>query len=363
MEPPIPRRKSDRTREIRPARGIPQPARARPNQGALRLRPRRDRRGSDARDRRQRSRSRSPQVRRQARSKLRRGLRSRISAPATRSVPTARASVRWDMERWSRGSWPPHGSGLRRQARQARPAIHGVAFDARVLSVGVGARDLEEVIDEIVADYPHDPTPEQIAELQARVLDVEAQLERELERDTGIAFVRLNGRVTAVNCSFGVPGNIEDFGAQELRERFSNVIEAMAQADTAAGERTVYVWAAGNAHGEIGTGRVAGIGELGRDPARASGADPGAAGSFVGRRGDQPARHDRRLLQPLRDRQGVLSGRARRGHHEYRAGVPLRGWRIAVFHYGRRGRHLLRGAVRDGRDRPPRPALSRPARQ
>jgi len=132
------------------------------------------------------------------------------------------------------------------------PPIHGVAFDARVTSVGVGARDLEEVIDEIVAEYPEDPMLEQIAELQARVLDAEARIERELERDTGIAFARLNGRVTAVNCSFGVPGNIEDFGAQELREHFPNVIAAMAQADTAAGERTVYVWAAGNAHGEIG---------------------------------------------------------------------------------------------------------------
>ena len=132
------------------------------------------------------------------------------------------------------------------------PPIHGVAFDARVISVGAGSRDLEEVIDEIVAEYPEDPTPEQIEELQARVLDAEATIERELERDTGIAFVRLNGRVTAVNCSFGVTGNIEDFGARELRERFPNAIAAMAQADTAAGERTVYVWAAGNAHGEIG---------------------------------------------------------------------------------------------------------------
>ncbi len=132
------------------------------------------------------------------------------------------------------------------------PPVHGVAFDARVISVGVGSRDLEEVIDEIVAEYPENPTPEQIEELQARVLDVEAQLERELERDTGIAFSRLNGRVTAVNCSFGVPGNIEDFDAQELRERFPNAIAAMAQADAAAAERTIYVWAAGNAHGEIG---------------------------------------------------------------------------------------------------------------
>ncbi len=156
-----------------------------------------------------------------------------------------------------------HGTlvaGIMAAARQQSPelgapggsAIHGVAFDARVISVGVGPRDLEEVIDEIVAEYPEAPTPEQIEELQARVLGAEATIERELERDTGIAFARLNGRVTAVNCSFGLPGNIEDYGAQELRERLPNVIEAMAQARTAAGERTVYVWAAGNAHGETG---------------------------------------------------------------------------------------------------------------
>ena len=130
--------------------------------------------------------------------------------------------------------------------------IHGVAFNAKIISVGVGARDLEEVIDEIVADYPENPTPEQIAELQSRILGIEAMLERELERDTGMAFAGLNGRVTAVNASFGLPGNIENFDAQELRDRFPNVIETMAQTDTAAGERAVYVWAAGNAHGETG---------------------------------------------------------------------------------------------------------------
>ena len=159
-----------------------------------------------------------------------------------------------------------HGTlvaGIMAAARQQTPdagaasgsPIHGVAFDAGVISVGVGSRDLEEVIDEIVAEYPENPTPEQIEELQARVLDavatLEGELERELEQHTAIAFSRLNGRVTAVNCSFGVPGNIEHFDAQELRERFPNVIEAMAQADTAAGERTVYVWAAGNSHGEM----------------------------------------------------------------------------------------------------------------
>ena len=136
-------------------------------------------------------------------------------------------------------------------AAASGPAMHGVAFDARVVSVGVGPRDLEEIIDEIVAEYPEDPTPEQIEELQARVIEAQATIEREFERDIGIAFVRLNGRVTAVNCSIGLTGNIEHFGAQELREDFPNIIEAMAQAGTEPGERTVYVWAGGNAHGEV----------------------------------------------------------------------------------------------------------------
>ena len=217
-------------------------------------------------------------------------------------------------------------------AAASGPAIHGVAFDARVISVGVGPRDVEEVIDAIVAEYPENPTPEQIEELQARVIEAHATIERDFERDIGIAFVRLNGRVTAVNCSIGLTGNIEDFGAQELREDFPNIIEAMAQAGTEPGERTVYVWAAGNARGEVEPDgspvSATSVEILAGLPARI----PELTGSFAGRRGNESARHDRRFFQPLRDREGVLSGRAWRGHHGSRAGFPLRGGRIAVFH-------------------------------
>ena len=211
------------------------------------------------------------------------------------------------------------------------PAMHGVAFDARVISVGVGPRDVEDVIDAIVAEYPEDPTPAQIEELQARVIEAHATIERDFERDIGIAFVRLNGRVTAVNCSIGLTGHIEDFGAQELRKDFPNIIAAMAQAGTEPGERTVYVWAAGNARGEVEADgspvSATSVEILAGLPARI----PELQGSFSGRRGNEPARHDRRIFQPLRDRAGVLSGRARRGHHGSRAGFPLRGGRIAVF--------------------------------
>ncbi len=120
-------------------------------------------------------------------------------------------------------------------------AIHGVAFDADVISVGF--RDVGEHLEDILGE---NPTPDQVRDLPNLIRNLEAGLERQIAS----AFQRLNGRATAINASFGLPGNIEDFDAGELRGRFSNVIEAIAQADTPAGARTIYVWAAGNAGGE-----------------------------------------------------------------------------------------------------------------
>ncbi len=123
------------------------------------------------------------------------------------------------------------------------PAVHGVAFDAGVISVGFPS--LDEIVEDILAE---NPTPQRIEELSELIRGIEVALEPRFAS----AFGRLNGRVTAVNASFGLPGNIEDFGAEELRGRFPNAIEALAQKDTPADRRTVYVWAAGNARGEIG---------------------------------------------------------------------------------------------------------------
>ena len=126
---------------------------------------------------------------------------------------------------------------------QPESAVHGVAFDAGVISVGFPS--LDRIIEEIVADeaLPENPTPGQVHHLAERIQDVESMMEERFAS----AFRRLNSKVTAVNCSFGLPGNIEDFSAGELRARFPNVIEAMAEANTPVRERTVYVWAAGNA--------------------------------------------------------------------------------------------------------------------
>lgn len=135
---------------------------------------------------------------------------------------------------------PADGAGG--SSRGSVSPIHGVAFDADVISVAY--RSVDRILEDIV---PEDPTPEQIQELPGIIRGIESMLEKEFAS----AFDSLNGRVTAVNCSFGLSGNIEDFGEAELRARFPGVIRAMAQADTPAGDRTVYVWAAGNSNGEI----------------------------------------------------------------------------------------------------------------
>ena len=143
-----------------------------------------------------------------------------------------------------------HVGGIMAASRRADPddpdankaAVHGVAFDARVISIGFPSTA------EIIGDPPENPTPEQIQDFLERIKNVESTLQAQFVS----AFQQLNGRVTAVNASFGLPGNIEHFEAEELRARFPNVIETIAQADTPIGERTIYVWAAGNSGGYAG---------------------------------------------------------------------------------------------------------------
>lgn len=56
-------------------------------------------------------------------------------------------------------------------------------------------------------------------------------------------------RVDILNLSIGFDGVIDGYGEQELRDSFATTIAAMAQADAA--DKTILVWAAGNAHGSM----------------------------------------------------------------------------------------------------------------
>ena len=55
-------------------------------------------------------------------------------------------------------------------------------------------------------------------------------------------------KVDILNLSFSANGIIDDYTEQQLRRNFDSAIAAMAQAG--AGEKTILVWAAGNAHGQ-----------------------------------------------------------------------------------------------------------------
>ena len=53
---------------------------------------------------------------------------------------------------------------------------------------------------------PENPTPEQFSELEERIRKYESGTKADLQRQIGSAFERLNGKVTAVNCSIaGAP--------------------------------------------------------------------------------------------------------------------------------------------------------------
>ena len=54
--------------------------------------------------------------------------------------------------------------------------------------------------------------------------------------------------VDILNLSFGFDGVIDGYSEQELRDSFGQAISALAQADQA--DKTILVWAAGNAHGD-----------------------------------------------------------------------------------------------------------------
>ena len=110
-------------------------------------------------------------------------------------------------------------------------AVHGIAFDAKLFSVGIPFGEPPDYYDPIDLSQPGSlsSTDLEFAEISNR----------------------LNPSVTAINLSFGFFGNIEDYSETEIRGALPRTLEAIAQAATPAGERTIYVWAAGNARGEV----------------------------------------------------------------------------------------------------------------
>ena len=106
--------------------------------------------------------------------------------------------------------------------------VHGVAFDAELFSIGIPLSDPPDVYEPV--------EPASLGVYDPGLADLIASVPAD---------------VTVLNLSIGLPGNIEEYSEAELRGALPRVIEVMAQADTPAADRTIYVWAAGNAQGEL----------------------------------------------------------------------------------------------------------------
>ena len=148
------------------------------------------------------------------------------NVPGYAPMPTCSVSVR-DCDVFH-GTWV---SGILAANRDAGPSadlnMHGVAFDARLLVLGIP-----------LGSSPPSYRPVDLSDPESWA---------EFDAFFSGLYAELNPQVAAANLSFGVSGGIERYSEAELRAAFPSTIQTMAQADLPAADRTIYVWAAGNA--------------------------------------------------------------------------------------------------------------------
>ena len=128
-----------------------------------------------------------------------------------------------------------HGTAVASVAAAARTSLdhasHGVAWGADIAMFAIPTGTPGDVYDPI--------TLEQLSYADARMAGL-----------IGHALAWRDGdrKVDILNLSIGYEGLVDGYTEQELRDNFGTAIAVMAQAD--ADEKTILVWAAGNAHGE-----------------------------------------------------------------------------------------------------------------
>ena len=163
-----------------------------------------------------------------------------------------------------------------------------------------------------------------------------------------------SGRIDFLNLSLGIQGLIERYGERDLREPMKPLVAVMAQQGSA--EKLVFVWAAGNSHGNT------------CDPALAECVDGAVVASSVGLLAGRRQRGDGHDPRPRRRRRagGVLAAadqRLRGSRHK--AGARRRRLpRLAVAAAPRRGRtRAPRHPHRADRGRPGGPRADRRGRR
>ena len=105
--------------------------------------------------------------------------------------------------------------------------MHGVAYDAEILAYEIPLGS---------GGGPYDP--------------VDLGGFSSTDSYLGNIFEVMSGRVDIINMSFGFSGVITDYSAASIRAGMPDILRALTQADTALGDRSIFVIAAGNAQGD-----------------------------------------------------------------------------------------------------------------
>ena len=115
-------------------------------------------------------------------------------------------------------------------------SMHGVAFDSDILFTAIQLAEPDDDYDPVdLGDTDTDPG--EVNEDFTGIDNFFSQL-----------FEIYNGEeVDIVNNSYGYSGNVIDYTESQIRSAFPKTIEEMAQMNTPDSDKTIYVWAAGNA--------------------------------------------------------------------------------------------------------------------
>ena len=173
-------------------------------------------------------------------------------------------------------------------------------------------------------------------------------------------------RIDFLNLSLGVQGIIDRYGEEVLREPMKPLVEVMTQADSE--DKTVFVWAAGNSHGDECDPALPECVD-GKVEAKSVSLLPGLAARFPELKENTLAvvaiREDggnHRFLQPLRPRGRLLPGGAGRGMSGRPISVRTRAWDGVRGTVGVRGTSFAAPMVTGG-PRADEAVLPRPAPQ
>ena len=125
--------------------------------------------------------------------------------------------------------------------KTAQSPMHGVAFDSQVLFVAIQLAD---------PDPDYDPIDLGETDSSGEVTDADSVVNEfgGIDAFFSSLFELYNFYdVDIVNNSYGFAGNIIDYTESQVRTAFPNTILEMSQSGTPDEDKTIYVWAAGNA--------------------------------------------------------------------------------------------------------------------